>query len=114
MGASVLLISPKGEKYFFSFRLQFSCTNNVVEYKALILGLQTTQRRGIKSLKVHGDSDLFVNQVRAHNITKSSPLKSYKHRAWDLIEGFEAFDISHVPRNQNKHIDRLVAVGSQQ
>lgn len=62
---NVLLISPSGEKYYFSFRLHFGCTNNVAEYEALILGLQTTQRRGIKSLSVHGDSELVVNQVRA-------------------------------------------------
>ena len=33
---SVMLVSPTLERYYFSFRLQFSCTNNVAEYEALI------------------------------------------------------------------------------
>lgn len=108
-----MLTSPKGEKYYFSFRLQFSCTNNVAEYEALILGLQMTQKRGIKSLKVHGDNELVLNHIRAQRTTKNNLLKSYKHRACDLIEGFEAFNISSVPRNHNKHVDRLAAIGAQ-
>lgn len=35
----VLLISPRGEKYYFSFKLHLCCTNNVAKYEALILGL---------------------------------------------------------------------------
>lgn len=35
-GVSVMLVSPSLEKYYFSYRLQFSCTNNVAEYEALI------------------------------------------------------------------------------
>lgn len=113
VGVYVLLISPNKEKKHYSFRIQFSCTNNVVEYEALILGLQTTQRRGIKSLRVHGYNELVVNQGRAQSITQKNLLKSYKHRVWDLIEGFEAFNISSLPRNQNKHADRLAAIGAQ-
>lgn len=79
-GAGVLLVSPRREKYNFSFRLHFCCTNNVAEYEDLMLGLQTTQRRDIKSLKVHGDSELVVNQIRDQNNTKNNLLKFYKHR----------------------------------
>ena len=39
LGAGVTLISPTLEKYYFYYRLQFSCTNNVAEYEALIQGL---------------------------------------------------------------------------
>ena len=47
LGVGVMLVSPSLEKYYFSYRLQFSCTNNVTEYEALIQGLQLAQRRGI-------------------------------------------------------------------
>lgn len=39
-GVGVMLISLDLEKYYFSYRLQFSCNNNVAEYEALIQGLQ--------------------------------------------------------------------------
>jgi len=40
----------------YSFILVNLCFNNVVEYKALITGLQLTIRMGIKDLDVYGDS----------------------------------------------------------
>lgn len=46
--SSIILVSPKEEKYYFSFRLPFTCTNNVVEYEPLIQGLQLAQKRNIK------------------------------------------------------------------
>lgn len=92
-GSGIMLVSPSLEKYHFSYRLQFICTNNVVKYEALIQGLQRAQRRGIKLLKVFRDSELVVNKIRNQNVTKNNLLKSYKHRVWDLLEGFQAFDI---------------------
>ena len=37
-GISVILISPEREYYPFTIRLNFDCTNNVVEYEACIMG----------------------------------------------------------------------------
>ena len=64
-GASVMLISPKLVKYYFSYKLQFSWTNNVAEYEALIQGLQLAQKRGIKALRIFGGSELVSNHVRS-------------------------------------------------
>ena len=63
-GAGVMLISPAQVRYYFSFRLQFSCTNNVAKYESLIHGLLLAQKRGIQALRVYGDSELVVNQAR--------------------------------------------------
>jgi ribonuclease HI len=43
VGVGILLISPSGKFFPFSFRLQFetNSTNNVCEYEALVLGLET-------------------------------------------------------------------------
>ncbi len=38
-GVRVILVSPCWKKYYFSYRLQFRCTNNVVDYEAFIQGL---------------------------------------------------------------------------
>lgn len=63
-GASVMLVSPALQMYYFSFRLQFSCTNNVAKYEALIQGLLLSEKRGILALSVYGDSELVVNKMR--------------------------------------------------
>ena len=39
-GAGCMLIDPKGSKWMISYRLEFQCTNNIVEYEALVQGLK--------------------------------------------------------------------------
>jgi len=40
VGAEIVLTSPRGSVKTFSYRLEFDCTNNIVEYDALSLGLE--------------------------------------------------------------------------
>ena len=42
-GVVILLISPTGKTYKFSFTLSFPCTNNIADYEALLLGLRLAQ-----------------------------------------------------------------------
>ena len=56
----MLLSSPIGKWVPLSFKLEYEATNNVAEYEALLLGLQTARNMGIQSLKVIGDSKLVV------------------------------------------------------
>ena len=58
-----MLVSPLEEKYYASFRLFFSCIDNIAEYEGLIAGLEWARKRGISVMKVYGDSELVVNQV---------------------------------------------------
>lgn len=60
-GASVWVRSPKKDTKLLSFKVYFECTNNVVEYKALILGLNTLKDLKAKKIVVYGDSKLVVN-----------------------------------------------------
>ena len=112
-GGGCMLISPRNERYFSTFHFCFSCSNNMAEYEALIHGLEWARRMGVSYLKVYGDSELVVNQVRNQNVTKNALLKSYKYRVWDLLEGFDAFNLVSIPRDQNKHVDRLAAIGAE-
>ena len=63
-GIGAILISPKGEYYPFTTRLNFDYTNNVVEYEACIMGLQAAIDKKVKILKVYGDSALVIYQLR--------------------------------------------------
>ena len=68
---------------------------------------------GICCLRIYGDSELVVNQVRSLNTTKNNLLKSYRNRVWDLLEDFHAINLFSIPRNRNKHADRLAAIGAE-
>ena len=61
VGVGVVLVSPHKHILPFSFALTQSCSNNVAECQALILGLQMALEMGIKDLDVYGDSQLVIN-----------------------------------------------------
>ena len=66
-GIGVLLVSPQGDHIPRSVRLAFSdrhpATNNIVEYEACILGLETALELGIRQMEVFGDSNLVLRQI---------------------------------------------------
>jgi len=58
-GVGIVLISPDNKTTLFSYMLEFNCTNNIVEYESLILGMNISIDICIKSLHVREDSDLI-------------------------------------------------------
>jgi ribonuclease HI len=73
----IVLVSPDKGVTYFSYRLEFDCTNNIDEYEALILGLNLTIDMNIMTLHVRGDSNLIVSQVKRVFYTKKPKLKQY-------------------------------------
>ena len=59
-GIGAVLISPNGAVFEFSNRLEEECTNNQVEYEALLFGLEFLQSMGVKHVEAFGDSLLVV------------------------------------------------------
>ena len=49
-GAGCILVSPKGENTMLACKLEFDCTNNIVEYEALVQGLYKAIDLNIKYL----------------------------------------------------------------
>ncbi|XP_052883613.1 uncharacterized protein LOC128292736 [Gossypium arboreum] len=58
-GVGAVLISPNGDHYPFTCKLDFDYTNNMAEYEACIMGIRVAIDRKIKVLEVYGDSALF-------------------------------------------------------
>jgi len=44
LGTGVVFVSTTKESHTFSFKFEFEMTNNVVEYEAFLLGLETTRK----------------------------------------------------------------------
>jgi len=65
------------------------------------------KKKGVKNLIVKGDLELVVKQIREKAVAKNVRMRSYRHRIWDLIDDFEAFNIEVVPRTQNSEVDRM-------
>ncbi|XP_058211567.1 uncharacterized protein LOC131323740 [Rhododendron vialii] len=62
-GTRIVLQSEKGEKFHLAYKLSFPCSNNEAEYEVLILDLVAAKERGIKHLKIVGDSKLVILQT---------------------------------------------------
>jgi ribonuclease HI len=51
-----VLVSPRNASFDFSSRLKTYCTNNQVEYEALLFGLELLGYMGVKHMRASGDS----------------------------------------------------------
>jgi ribonuclease HI len=61
--AGIILYSPVWKIHSFSYRLEFACTNNVIEFETLLLGIENAYNLGCGHLIVFGDFELVVNLV---------------------------------------------------
>jgi ribonuclease HI len=82
-------------------------TNNMAEYRALIMGLEEAKRLGLDRVKVFADSELVVKQIKGEYRVKNETLRPLYSEALDLADGFEGFNISYITRDKNAEADRL-------
>ena len=83
------------------------CTNNIAEYKALILGLKGALARRYKNLEVYLDSELLANQINGSYKVKNETLHVLMQEVRGLLSSFESVQVKHVARCHNKQADRL-------
>ncbi|XP_021825361.1 uncharacterized protein LOC110766353 [Prunus avium] len=111
-GAGVVLINPEGQATALSFKLNFSCTNNVAEYEAFIMRLSTAKEMGIERIKIIGDSNLVLSQLQGSFAMKESTLAPYRTTAEKLVSSFEEVLLEHIPGVTNRYADALATLGS--
>ena len=95
-----------------SLRLDFSTTNNKAEYEALMIGMAMVQRMGRKSIKVFSDSRLVVAQVKGEFEAKDERMQGYLSLVKCLQSEFESFNLLHIPRSSNAHVDSLAMLAT--
>ena len=83
-------------------------TNNVAEYRAVLLGIELARELGATELALVGDSELVVRQVRGEYRVKDAGLKPLHAEVRAALAPLEAWSIRHVRREQNAEADRLV------
>jgi ribonuclease HI len=83
------------------------CTNNIAEYKALILGLKSALAHGYKSLEIYLDSELLAKQIDGSYRVKNKNLQVLMNEVRSLLTSFESVQVKHVLRSHNSHADKL-------
>jgi ribonuclease HI len=106
--SGIILYSPMGKIHNFSYRLEFSFTNNVTEFEALLLGIENAYNLGCGHLTVFGDSELVVNLVLKIYSPSKNLMKRYTLIVWALSSSLLSFNITNVKRELNSMDDWLV------
>jgi ribonuclease HI len=83
-------------------------TNNVAEYRALLLGIERARELGASELDLVGDSELVARQVRGEYRVKDPNLRELHSRVASQLSGFDRWTIRNVPRAENARADSLV------
>jgi ribonuclease HI len=106
-GAGAVLVGRNGAVIGTAKKFLGHCTNNIAEYRALILGLETALERGAPEISIYLDSELLVRQIQGIYRVKNPDLKPLMLEIRDLLDRFAAWKIEHVPRRDNAFADRL-------
>ena len=85
-----------------------AATNNVAEYRALLLGIERARELGAGELELVGDSELIVRQVKGEYKVKDAALRELHGEVKRALRPFGSWSIRHVRRAENADADRLV------
>jgi ribonuclease HI len=83
-------------------------TNNVAEYRGLLLGLERARALGADEVEVINDSELVAKQVNGEYKVKHPDMKALHAEALAALKAFGSWSIRSVPRSKNADADKLV------
>jgi len=86
-------------------------TNNVAEYEALLEALDYCVKHKLSPVEILADSQLLIRQLCGQYKVKHENIKPLYQRARDYLVHLKVTGYQHVPREQNKHADKLANQG---
>ena len=110
-GAGVLVLDEKQQPLVERKEYLGHTTNNVAEYRALILALQEALDIGAVRVEIKTDSELLARQWNGQYRVQNSGLVPLMQQARRLASQLQSCMVSHVPRSQNKRADALANLG---
>jgi ribonuclease HI len=104
--AATVLVAPSKVRTCYAVKLDFSCTNNIAEYEALLLGLQKLKAMGITWAILKTDSQVISGHVDKSSKARDPKLEKYLDAVRRLEASFEGLFVKNIPRG-NEHADLL-------
>ena len=83
-------------------------TNNVAEYRAVLLGLELARDLGASEVEVVNDSELVARQLEGRYKVKNAGLKPLFLRTRQALAEFSEWSVRSVRRESNERADELV------
>ena len=107
-GAGVYIEAVDGRPAEELFEALGRATNNVAEYRALLLGLARARALGATEVELVNDSELIAKQIQGVYKVKHAAMRPLHGEAMAALRSLERWSIRSVPRAQNAHADALV------
>jgi ribonuclease HI len=106
--AAAVISRQDGEVLDEAAEVLGEATNNVAEYRGLLLGLRRARELGATEVEVVNDSELVARQITGSYKVKHAAMKPLHAEAMALLGAFDAWSVRSVPRAQNARADALV------
>ncbi|MDQ2817477.1 MAG: ribonuclease HI family protein [Candidatus Eremiobacteraeota bacterium] len=107
-GAGGIIVASDGVVVAEISEFLGTATNNVAEYRALIVTLERALEVGCRRLNLFMDSELVVRQLSGAYKVKDEKMLELHGRARSLLRRFDEVTVNHVRREKNKRADELV------
>jgi ribonuclease HI len=106
--AAAVVSAPDGRVLDEAATVLGETTNNVAEYRALLLGLERARALGAAEVEVVNDSELVAKQVTGAYRVKHPDLIPLHRAALEALGAFDSWSVRSVPRHDNAAADALV------
>jgi ribonuclease HI len=83
-------------------------TNNVAEYRAVLLALELARELGARDLEVVNDSELVARQIGGEYKVKNPGLQPLFLQTMKELRDFDSWKVRNVRREHNVRADALV------
>jgi ribonuclease HI len=106
--AAAVLSTPEGDVVDEAHEYLGVASNNVAEYRGLLLGLRRARALGADDVEVVNDSELVAKQVNGVYKVKHPDMRPLHAEVLEALRDFARWSIRSVPRAQNAAADALV------
>jgi ribonuclease HI len=113
VGATAVLVAPYKVRTCYVVKLDFSCTNDIAEYEALLLGLRKLKAMGIRRAILKTDAQVISGHVDKSSKARDPKLEKYLDVVRRLEASFEGFFVKNIPKGEIEHADLLAKSAAQ-
>jgi ribonuclease HI len=106
--AAAVATTPEGDELNERSAYIGEATNNVAEYRALLLGLELARELGASEVDIVNDSELVARQIGGEYKVKHAGLKPLYLDAMRALRHFDRWSVRSVRREGNVRADELV------
>ena len=106
--AAAVAATPDGQPLGESSAYIGEATNNVAEYRAVLLGLELARELGAHAVEVVNDSELVARQIGGEYKVKNPGLKPLFEETMRALRTFDRWAVRNVRREHNERADELV------